>query len=211
MEIPAEKLKPEIMKGWAGNAENHEDIMDSIVDGSADWSSCFESFSATNITGCGTYGAGSYVVVNNISSAGIHCLVFNAGPVTLDLNGFTVSGTGYTNGILALNLTSVVVRNGTVKGFARSVNLHGTTDGVVDGVRALTGTNANGITVGDNGTVKNCVVSGHTLGGIQAGKNAKIFNDIVSNNTGQGGGATLGIIPGSGTAYSLATQAPVCK
>jgi hypothetical protein len=137
----------------------------------------------TNITTCGTFGAGSYVVANNISSVGIVCLRFTAGPVTLDLNGFTVSGSGITNGILAAAIDNVTVRNGTVTGFARSVALTGKGE-VVDGVQALTGT-LNGMSVGNNSTVENCLVSGHA-GGIQAGSGATVVHNTLTGNTGNG-------------------------
>ncbi len=78
----------------------------------------FSRAAATNITACGTFGAGSYTVVNNISSVGIQCLIFNAGPVTVDVGGFTVSGSGGTNGVLASGIANVTVQNGTFKGFA---------------------------------------------------------------------------------------------
>jgi hypothetical protein len=98
----------------------------------------FSQAAATNITACGTFGAGSYVVVNNITSSGISCLTFNAGPVTLDLGGFTVSGSGVTNGVVAINIANVTLLNGTIKGFARSAYLNGS-GAIVNGVRALTG------------------------------------------------------------------------
>src|SRR5216684_3744511 len=128
---------------------------------------------ATNIAACGTFGADSYTVINNISSAGISCLIFNAGPVTLDLGGFTVSGSGNSNGVLANVIANVTVRNGTIKGFARGVFANGA-DAIIDGVRAITGA-VNGFTVGDNGTVENSLITGHSAGGITAGKNAVII------------------------------------
>src|ERR1700739_1712017 len=74
----------------------------------------------TSLCACGTFGAGSYVVATNISSAGISCLTFNAGPVTVDLNGFTISSSTLVgNGVLAAGIDNVTVRNGAVKGFAR--------------------------------------------------------------------------------------------
>ncbi len=137
---------------------------------------------ATNITACGTFGAGSYSVINNISSVSINCLIFSAGPVTLDLGGFTVSGSGATNGVLATGIANVTVRNGTLKGFGRDIYATGTGT-VIDGVRGVTGS-VNGFTLGDNGTVQNSLVSGHTGGGITAGKNAVIVNNILTANTG---------------------------
>src|SRR5713226_1876319 len=105
----------------------------------------YSQAAATNITACGTFGAGSYTVINNISSAGINCLVFNAGPVTLDLKGFTVSGSGNTtNGLYATGIAYVTVRNGTFQGFARGVYATGA-GAVIDGVRAIAITgNSNG-------------------------------------------------------------------
>ena len=136
---------------------------------------------ATSISACGTFGAGSYLVVNNISSAGINCLAFNAGPVTVDLGGFTVSGSGTTNGVIASGIANVTLRNGTIKGFARSAYLNGA-GAVVDGVRALTG-GLNGFTVGDNSIVENSLVNGHA-GGITAGKNVTIVGNTLSGNSG---------------------------
>jgi parallel beta-helix repeat protein len=136
---------------------------------------------ATNITSCGTFGAGSFVVVNNITSSGIQCLVFNAGPVTLDLAGFTVSGSGFTNGVLALSVNNVTVRNGSIKGFARAVGITGGF-ATVQGVQALNGT-VDGILVGDNSTVEDSSVIGHADGGIKAGKHAAIYrNTLIGNN-----------------------------
>src|SRR5262245_29891851 len=114
---------------------------------------------ATGISTCGTRGSGSYVVTANISSAGINCLVFNAGPVTLDLGGFTASGSGSSNGVFAAGIANVTVRNGTLSGFARGIWATGT-GVVIHGVRAVTGY-ANGIQVGDNGTVENSLVNNH--------------------------------------------------
>ncbi len=137
---------------------------------------------ATNIAACGTFGAGSYTVINNISSAGINCLIFNAGPVTLDLNGFTVSGSGNGNGVLATGIANVSVRNGTIKGFARGVFANGA-GAIIDGVRAITGA-VNGFTVGDNGTVENSLITGHSVGGIVAGKIAAIVGNTISGTAG---------------------------
>ncbi len=130
----------------------------------------FSRAAATNIAACGTFGAGSYTVINNISSAGINCLIFNAGPVTLDLGGFTVSGSGNSNGVVANGIANVTVRNGTFMGFARGIFATGTGT-FIDGVRAVTGA-VNGFTVGDNGTVENSLITGHNADGILAGKNA---------------------------------------
>src|SRR6266851_6961979 len=142
----------------------------------------FSRAAATNIAACGTFGAGSYTVINNISSAGINCLIFNAGPVTLDLGGFTVSGSGNSNGVVANGIANVTVRNGTFMGFARGIFATGTGT-FIDGVRAVTGA-VNGFTVGDNGTVENSLITGHNADGILAGKNATIVGNTISGTAG---------------------------
>jgi parallel beta-helix repeat protein len=144
----------------------------------------------TSITACGTFGAGSYIVANNITSAGIPCLVFNAGPVTLDLNGFTISSTtGLQNGVFAAaGIDSVTVRNGIIKGFARGVALGGK-GAVVDKVQVLqsvAGSLSGILAGGNNATVENCVVSGHNGGGIQAGLGATVVHNTLTGNTGDG-------------------------
>lgn len=142
------------------------------------------SVAATAISTCGTRGAGSYALTANISSAGINCLIFNAGPVTLDLGGFTVSGTGATNGVLATNIPNVTVQNGTISGFARGVFATGS-GAVINGMRAVTGS-SNGFTVGDNSTVRYSLVNNHSGGGVIAGKYATIVENTLTVNGGNG-------------------------
>jgi parallel beta-helix repeat protein len=143
----------------------------------------FSQAGATNIAACGTFGSGSYVLVNNISSVNVLCIQFSSGPATLDLKGFTISGSGTHHGVYANGaVANVTVRNGTIKGFSRSIGLTGAGT-VIDGVNALTGSQ-NGISVGNNATVRNCQVTGHTGGGILAGKNATIVGNTLSGNSG---------------------------
>lgn len=150
---------------------------------------CSYAAAVTSITACGSFGTGSYLVANNITSAGVNCLVITASQVTIDLNGFTLTGSGGTNGVLASGRSNVTVRNGTFNGFARAIFATGT-GAVIDGVRAVTGS-ANGFTVGDSGTVENSYVTAHN-GGIVAGKNARLLNNTLTGNTGTGQGASLG-------------------
>jgi parallel beta-helix repeat protein len=137
----------------------------------------------TNITACGSFGSGSYLVINNITAAAsTTCLTLTANQVTIDLNGFTISGSGNTNGILALGRNNVTIRNGSVNGFARAIYANGTGN-LIDGVRTATGT-LNAFTVGDNATIQNSYVTSHLGGGIIAGKNAKIINSTLNSNSG---------------------------
>jgi Right handed beta helix region len=159
----------------------------------------FSRAAATNITACGTFGSGSYVVLNNISSVNVLCLQFTAGPVTLDLNGFTMSGSGNHHGVFANGVAFVTVRNGTIKGFSRSIGITGS-NAVIDGVNAVSGVQ-NGITVGDNATVRNSQVTGH-VGGIFAGMNATIVGNKLTGNSGQ----IIVVSDGSAVERNIVTQ-----
>lgn len=64
--------------------------------------------------------SGSYVVTDNLSSAGYGIIVAASG-VTIDLAGHTLSGSGNDSGIVADTNDMVVVRNGTIEGFANGI------------------------------------------------------------------------------------------
>jgi hypothetical protein len=100
----------------------------------------------TQITACGTISQpGSYVLARNLSPLGGNCLeiavpipaTFSAPPnfVTIDLAGFTITGTGDGTGIIRVlaprlgnpteDITRITVRNGTITGFQNGVDLSG--------------------------------------------------------------------------------------
>jgi hypothetical protein len=84
--------------------------------GDASGLSGVESRSA--ISACGTISQpGSYYVTQNLSTTGT-CILVTANDVTIDLNGFILTGDGLNgNGIEINSVSSVEVRNGTVGGF----------------------------------------------------------------------------------------------
>lgn len=63
---------------------------------------------------------GSYVVTGNLSSTGYGIIVAASG-VTIDLAGYTLSGSGNDSGIVADTNDMVVVRNGVIEGFANGI------------------------------------------------------------------------------------------
>jgi hypothetical protein len=76
----------------------------------------------TQITACGTISqSGSYVLAQNLSAASGDCLVIAATRVTIDLAGFTITGTGTGTGITAINPFDITVRNGSITGFHSGV------------------------------------------------------------------------------------------
>jgi hypothetical protein len=84
----------------------------------------------TAISSCGPITAsGSYQLVNNLVTPG-HCLVVAVATsnVTIDLNGFTISGDGTGSGIRGQDvIEGFTIRNGTIKNFTTGLNMYGNT------------------------------------------------------------------------------------
>ncbi len=128
---------------------------------------------------------GSYYLVEEITTegAGISIIVNN---VTLDLKGFTLSG-GTGRGIYAIPpRTGVVVRNGTVAGWAGDgIDLSGVTDARVLRV-AASGNGGAGIRVGDGGRVEHCSARGSGGYGIETGEDVAVLGSTVIQNGSDG-------------------------
>ncbi|HKD55282.1 MAG TPA: hypothetical protein VKB72_13785 [Steroidobacteraceae bacterium] len=134
---------------------------------------------------------GSYIVVTNLKATG-DCLVITADNVTVDLNGFTLTGNGSGTGIKGppqplqggVAAFSTTVRNGQITHFARATDLTGTLGATVEGVHAVS--NGDGIVLAV-GTVKGCFALFNT------GKGISLFDGLVSGNivVGNGTGVTV--------------------
>lgn len=112
---------------------------------------------------------GSYYLAGNIAGvAGKQGIEIAASGVTLDLNGFIVTGsTGAVSGISTdgLSRTNISVVNGTVTGWqGNGVDLGNTQQAVIRGVRALSngsGTVGHGIRASDYSVIEDCFASGN--------------------------------------------------
>jgi hypothetical protein len=148
---------------------------------------------------------GSYKLVNNLTGpldAGANCLVITADFVTIDLAGFLISGGPGGSGIFSpQGGTSIAVRNGSIRGFVNSVNLHGANGSIVEGLRVSgwregVGIVANGIVKGNiatgssggsgpgiaaTGTVTGNYVSGAT-DGFEVGPGSTLIGNTATNN-----------------------------
>src|SRR5262245_63275897 len=85
----------------------------------------FAAAAPDNINNCRTITQpGSYVLRDNLTASG-DCLVVQADFVTIDLNGFVITGNGTGVGITDVNVErrGVTVRNGTLTGFSNGVGL----------------------------------------------------------------------------------------
>ena len=112
---------------------------------------------------------GSYCLISNltVSSPDVSAITNNADNVTIDLNGFTISGPG--KGVSGIGIKNdmmrgvynVVVKNGTVRAWGIGIHLHGTNNRV-ENVRVLEA--GHGIFVGSSSVVSQCQVAFCTVG-----------------------------------------------
>lgn len=151
---------------------------------------------------------GSYYLTTNLyappSTSGI---TFRTNDITLDLNGFVLVGGGSGgNGVATpLNLTNLVVRNGTIRNFQIGIDTTGNRNSLVENV--LVTHNAQGMTLGANSTARNCkalanpggpgistetdsLVTGCTAGGcfngITVGNDSAVENCVAQYNQNDG-------------------------
>jgi hypothetical protein len=166
---------------------------------------------AGSITACQTISKpGSYILAANLTSPGFNCLVIAASLVTVDLQGFSISGFGLLTeaGIVARRgVDGITVRNGFISGFGTAVDLPGVAS-IVEGLQ-VTGpfgpasiarltrsreTPTAGIVA--NGIIKNNIVTGASATGISAGGTVT-GNYAFGNNPNRGGGVGIMVSKGS--------------
>jgi hypothetical protein len=146
------------------------------------------------ITACTTLTQpGSYVVGNNLNAAGSDCLVVANDFITIDLNGFLISGIKAGSGVTALRnaaFRGITVRNGTITGFAQAILLTNSTGVTVERINA-TANSGDAIVAGDGATVRDSVAVGNGGSGIRLGQRAL----VSGNNSEQNGfdGILVGI------------------
>jgi parallel beta-helix repeat protein len=92
----------------------------------------------TPISACQTISQpGSYVLEKNLSTTG-NCLVITASFVTIDLAGFSISGTPSGTGILGQGtLKGIAIRNGSVSNFDNGIDLSNSSSSIVEGLRVI--------------------------------------------------------------------------
>jgi parallel beta-helix repeat protein len=142
---------------------------------------------------------GSYRLTSNLTG-GISSAL-EVSDVTIDLNGFTLTGAADSNGIQITNGDNWEIRNGTVRGFINGIQQSSASNGHrVIGVRVLGNTRL-GIQISGDGShrVEGCTVIGNGADGDRegisiAGKSTVIGN-TVSDNFG------FGMSLGAGTGY----------
>lgn len=132
---------------------------------------------------------GSYYLTANLTGiAGQNGITITSDGVTIDLNGFTLTGvSGALDGIRVDGPhTNITVRNGSV--------LRWPGDGV-DAINAVNSqlrdlnaarNNASGLRIGDGSLISSCTARANSFDGITASPGSRLINCTTSNNGGQG-------------------------
>ncbi len=151
----------------------------------------------TTISSPGSY----YLTTNIVTSGGTPGITISADNVTVDMNGFSILGSGATgNGIsIYSGVNNVVVQNGTIRDcYYHGIYAANTTNCIFRNLRSLNNARRNsayiGIRSGSCAQVKDCLVSGNHGDGIVAQSDSIITGNSILDN----GYAGLRII-GTGT------------
>ncbi len=128
---------------------------------------------------------GSYVLTSDItvSGTGVNGIRIEADNVTLDLNGFSLIGSGALIGVYILDVTDVEIRNGTVRNFdSRAISCSQSGKGIrIIGIRAIS--NGGGITIDSSGClVKGCTAVDNDGDGIRVYQGATVTGNTCNGN-----------------------------
>ena len=128
--------------------------------------------------------AGSYYLTANLSTNKPVGILISSAGVTLDLNGFNVSGgtSGSGRGILIAS-NGATVRNGSIRGWETGITTAqaAVTDGSYERL-LVSRCMSNGIVTGGNWLVDRCVATGNDLAGIAGTAGTRVTNCIASGN-----------------------------
>ncbi len=129
--------------------------------------------------------------------------------VTLDLNGFMITCLLPSCNGTAIHTTqdNVTIRNGTIRGFNVGIDMSAAKGSRVDNIRAVNNT-GNGIVVGSESVVNQCIATNNGGNGIDTQSGAIVTNNLASLNGGSGictiqGCTVIGNNVFSNTSYGL--------
>jgi hypothetical protein len=142
-------------------------------------------------------GSGSYYLTSNVTiSISDHGIAVTGSNVTIDLNGFTLTGpgSGSTSGIyLNGGVSNVTITNGTIRNWgSHGINALGNPNLHAEKLRVISNS-GNGIAADVNAEIVNCVAESNVGVGIQGTDNCRVKDCQVSSTTGApGDGLVLG-------------------
>jgi hypothetical protein len=151
------------------------------------------------IDSCGVLTAGdqsSYVLVNSIQTQNLNCLIIESSNITIDMNGFSIQGSGDGTGILATTpVEGIKIRNGFVRNFAVGISLGGTAN-VVQNVHVTNNTDT-GMILGASNLVDHVVAQANNKNGIIMTAAATIKDSTLRANGDNPSSVGLSVGPGS--------------
>src|SRR4051812_15393777 len=128
--------------------------------------------------------AGSYYLTTNVAGrASAHGIIIEASDVTLDLNGFVLSGVAEAqNGIqIPAVQRNIAIRNGTVQGWSVGVEARQSSECQFEGLRVIDNAAA-GLVAGVGSTIAGCNAFGNRGFGLSAGANSSITDVSAQSN-----------------------------
>ena len=130
--------------------------------------------------------SGSYLLDRNLTATG-DCLVLAADNVTVDLNGFTITGDGTGVGITdgGVQHKNITIRDGGITNFETGIDFETSAENTVERMRVVQNTR-DGIRSGANSIVKDSIAFGNGRHGIRVRAGSLVAGNISSNN-GSGG------------------------
>lgn len=150
---------------------------------------------------------GSYYLTGNVTGeVGKHGILIGSDGVTIDLNGFTLTGVpGAFSGVghSVSSYRNVTVRNGTATGWANGVAITGAGNRV-EGVRASENV-GNGILLSTNGIIESCTASDNGTNGISVGNGCVVRGCTSYLNDSTGIASTGSVTVADCSAYNNAT------
>lgn len=128
-------------------------------------------------------GGAYYLTSGQRAAAGQNGITVNASNVTIDLNGFRLSGFGTNAGIFSTGQSNIEVRNGTIDGWSHGIDMLGSSAVRIENVRA-SGNSAGGISVGAKSTVSSCSAMSNGMRGIKTEQGSIVAKCVVVGTTG---------------------------
>jgi len=137
---------------------------------------------------------GSYYLTQNLTQSGSGGgITVTSDDVTIDLNGFALSGGGggTVTGISAPNVQkNLHVRNGTIRNWTNGgIRVFTTSNSIYEDLRVSDNTGGNliaGMLVGPASMVRSCAANNNSGAGVSAADGATIVDCVASNNGNEG-------------------------
>jgi len=137
---------------------------------------------------------GSYYLTGNITGAvGMNGIRISADNVSLDLNGFVITGVaGSGHGVIALSVNGLVLGNGSVVGFTmRGIEAASARSAVFDTL-IVRDSGDKGIAAGFDSVLRGCIATGNGSDGIFTNTGALVVRCIANSNSGDGFDISVG-------------------